>query len=153
VFSGVDDLEVRKDGTPASQTPPTDPSASSSGNGGGASSGFPFAGDAGTGSSTKDAGYKPARSGGTVCGAQGTWSACSTQTTFATCAAYCQGIGKSCVDNCCATDNLGDYPAKVGMYYAFGLTCSLDAVPSSASAGYCTDPLIPLGYDVRCCCK
>jgi hypothetical protein len=143
VFSGVDELEVRKD------APPTDP----------ADTGAPAIGwgkDGGTlakdGGATTDAGWKPAKSGALVCGAQGTWSACGTNVAT-TCAQYCVSIGKACVDNCCANDQKGNYAANLGMYYAFGTTCALDAVPSSASAGYCSDPVLPFGYDVRCCCR
>ncbi|MBX3224682.1 MAG: hypothetical protein KF795_29470 [Labilithrix sp.] len=91
------------------------------------------------------------------CGAQGTWTSCETADTFATCAERCQAKGASCVESCCAYDELGDFAAKAGMVYATpGLTCDLGSVPSTSSSGLCNDPVLPLGagvMDVRCCCR
>ncbi len=143
VFSGVDELEVRKEpaAEPADSSAPTVP---------GTDAGF-F--DSPKDASIPDSGHKPAKSGALVCGAQGTWSACTAVSTFATCSAYCLAMGKGCVDNCCAKDEFGDYAASVGMYYAAGTNCAVDSMSASLSYGYCADPIMPLGLEVRCCCR
>jgi hypothetical protein len=153
LFSGVDDLEVRKDGTSNAPTPGE--SGSPSGN---VSNGSKPSSDASSGPPKGDVdasdggANKPAQNGALVCGAQGTWSACTVGTMFTTCATYCVSIGKSCVDSCCASDTSGNFPGQLGMYYALGMTCSVDAMPSSSSWGLCADPILPFG-DVRCCCR
>ena len=150
VFSGVDDLEVRKDPVEAADaSAPTDPNNTFD-------AGFPWpptTKDAGKSSLPDSGTNKPALPGSTVCKATGTWSACSGLAQLTTCAQYCQQIGKGCVEDCCATDEYGDYAASVGMYYGFGTTCALNAMPTTAKYGYCTDPVLPMGYDVRCCCR
>lgn len=139
-FSGVEELELR-------QSSASSPDAAATGDAGIPDlPGLVFGGsDAG--------GAKPPNTG-EVCGALGSWTACEIPTAL-TCAEQCLAKGLSCVESCCAYDELGDYPAKVGMVYATaGLLCEIASVPSTSSAGLCSDPILPLGgLDTRCCCR
>jgi hypothetical protein len=157
-FSGVEELELRSTTDPSSPDAGPDSGAGSSGKSPSKDATSPFGQgqDAGSTSSSGTVG-QPALPGPLVCGALGTWTSCELADTLATCAQRCQAKGLACVDNCCAYDSIGDYAAKVGMVYATpGLTCDLSSVPSSSSAGFCTDPVLPVGagiMDVRCCCR
>lgn len=144
-FSGVEELELR------SSSSPTDPSSDGGADGAASprASRAPGAADGGS----------PAilQPGGQLCGAQGTWTACQVADSITTCADRCKAAGFTCVESCCAYDDLGDFAAKAGMVYATaGLTCELSSVPSTSSSGLCNDPVLPLAaglMDVRCCCK
>lgn len=158
--SGVEELELR-DPNP---TLPTSP-RSSSGDGGKNVSSSPSFGGAGASSSSSSSGAPPRDAGpprptdwvdtGKQCGAEGSWTKCAQLATIATCASQCLAMGLTCVDSCCAQDTTPKmFAAKVGMVYAAaGLTCDSVAVPSNSSAGLCSDPILPLSTDIRCCCR
>jgi hypothetical protein len=146
VVSGVDDMELRTSASPVAPAP--------SGDGG---SGFtdPFSsGDAASPDTVPDI-SPPVGTGPATCGSQGSWSACAVPPTLSTCATICAAKGFACVDSCCATDELGDFAAKVGSVYVLASECSLNAITNQATFGLCADPIVlPAGFgDVRCCCK
>jgi hypothetical protein len=146
LVSGVDELELRKNGQGSSggaadASAPTEPPE------GALPSGSP--------GSSGSSGGSTAGGAGASCGAAGSWTACLVLQPFSTCSDYCKSVGRACVESCCATDNQGAFPAKVGLAYAAGPTCSGASLPSGGSFGLCTDPLL-FGTDAlqaRCCCR
>jgi hypothetical protein len=150
VFSGVDDMELRSASSPASAAPDAD---------GGTDGATAQRSDAPANEATPpgtSSGTAPSPSTGPVaCGSQGSWTGCDVTATITTCAIECAAKGFTCVDSCCATDELGDFSAKVGMVYALASECSVPSMPSNASFGLCADPsILPTGLgQIRCCCK
>lgn len=141
LVSGVEDYEIRRVVPAPTTTSSTDPAPAPS---------------------TKEAGAplpQPTgpKSGPQLCGAQGTWMACEPPTLIGTCADSCKSKGLTCVDDCCLEDSLGKYPAKTGMAFSMPeLLCSVDAVITNTTGGYCNDPTsmaTAAGMQVRCCCK
>ncbi len=90
-----------------------------------------------------------------TCGAQGEWTECVADS-LVSCATECSRRGKTCVESCCATDEQGQYPARVGAIWPVSLssTCSEPSVDARTEKGFlCNDPMLPLGLQVRCCCR
>jgi hypothetical protein len=146
VVSGVDDMELRTSASPVAPAPSAD---------GGSAFTDPFAsGDAATPGTSADI-APPVSAGPATCGSQGSWSACTVPPTVASCSTICAAKGFACVDSCCATDELGDFAAKVGSVYVLASECSLNAITNQATFGLCADPIVlPAGFgELRCCCK
>lgn len=146
LVSGVDEMELRK--SPAASSAATADAGEGTNEGGGGSVTPP-------GSGTTNPPLTV--TGPATCGAQGSWTTCDPSPTLTTCAERCQQQGLSCVDSCCANDELGDFAAQVGMVYAIlELECSLKSVSASSKGGFCTDPTLLTATgatQVRCCCK
>jgi hypothetical protein len=145
-FSGVEELEVRN----AAPSSPAEAGATSDAE-------TPRLLGSGSGGGKRDASADAPPGTGATCGAAGSWTTCEVANTFATCAERCKARGLACVESCCAYDQQGDFPAKVGMVYAVpGMTCGMASIPSNSSWGLCSDPVLPLTQgvmDVRCCCR
>jgi hypothetical protein len=141
VVSGVDDMELRSSSSPVAPAAGDDTAAPA------ADAGAP---DTSTGNQITTPATGPA-----TCGSEGSWLGCVAPAAFTSCASICQNQGFTCVESCCATDELGDFAAKVGMVYALTAECKQPAITSQATFGLCTDALVlPAGFgDVRCCCK
>lgn len=146
VVSGVDEMELRK-GASAQE-----PAAGSDGGPGDGGARSPFALDA-----AADQASPVTQSGPATCGAQGSWTACDPNPSLVTCAERCQQQGQTCVESCCAYDELGDFAAQAGMVYALlDLECSTKSVSSTSKGGACADPTLLTASgaaQVRCCCK